>query len=57
MYTSMAEYPHWFVVLCTVLAVALGLWIVLKLIKVALWLFIFGVLFVAGSAAIWYFFR
>jgi hypothetical protein len=57
MYSSMAEYPQWFVITCSVLVVALGLWIVVKLIKVALWLFVVGVLISAGSYVAWYFFR
>ena len=57
MYNSMAEYPHWFVVVCTVLAAVLGLWIVAKLIKATLWLFLVGFLFLVGSAAVWYLFK
>jgi hypothetical protein len=53
----MAEYPQWFVITCSVLVVALGLWIVVKLIKVVLWLFVVGVLISAGSYVAWYFFR
>jgi hypothetical protein len=57
MYSSMAEYPQWFVITCTVFAVAVGLWIVVKLIKVALWLFVVGVLISAGSYVAWYFLK
>jgi hypothetical protein len=57
MYNSVAEYPHWFVIACEVLVTAVGIWIVVKLIKAALWLFLFGVLFLAVSTAVVYLFR
>jgi hypothetical protein len=57
MYNSMAEYPHWFVVTCWVFATAVGLWIAVKLIKAALWMALFFVLFVAASTAVWYLLR
>jgi hypothetical protein len=53
MLNSVAEYPHWFVVGCTALVAALVLWIIVRLIKAALWILFFGVLVVAGSAAVW----
>jgi hypothetical protein len=57
MLNSVAEYPHWFVVACTALAAALVLWIIVKLIKAALWFLFFGVIIAAGSAAVWLLFR
>jgi hypothetical protein len=53
MLNSVAEYPHWFVVGCTALAAALALWIIVRLIKAALWILFLGVLVAAGSAAVW----
>jgi hypothetical protein len=53
MLNSVAEYPHWFVVACMALAAALVLWIILKILKVALWLFFVGVLVVAGATSVW----
>jgi len=57
MLDSLAEYPHWFVVACATLAAAALLWLLLKLLKAALWMLVFGVLLVGGSAAIWLLFR
>jgi hypothetical protein len=57
MLNSVAEYPHWLVVACTALAAALILWILIKLIKAALWILFFGVLVAAASAAVWLLFR
>jgi hypothetical protein len=53
MLNSVAQYPHWFVVACMALAAALVLWVVLRLVKAALWILFFGVLLAAGSAAVW----
>jgi uncharacterized membrane protein YcfT len=53
MLNSVAEYPHWFVVASAALAAAFVLWIILKILKVALWLFFVGVLVVAGASAVW----
>jgi hypothetical protein len=57
MYNSVAEYPPWFVLTCEVLVAVVGFWIVVKLIKAALWLFLFGFLFFAVSTAVYYFLR
>jgi hypothetical protein len=53
MFNSVAEYPHWFVVACTALAAAFVFWIILKILKVAVWLFFVGVLVAAGASAVW----
>jgi hypothetical protein len=52
MFNSMAEYPHWFVEACTVLVAVFVLWIILKVLKVALWIFLIGVLVIAGASAV-----
>jgi hypothetical protein len=57
MYSSMAEYPRWFVITCEVLVAVVGIWIVVKLIRAALWLLLFGFLFFAVSTAVYYFLR
>ena len=36
--TSVASYPPWFVLACTTLAIVAGLWLLTKLLKLALWL-------------------
>ena len=53
MFESLAEYPHWFVVACAALAAGAALWLVLKLLKAAVWILVVGVLLAAGLAAIW----
>jgi len=57
MLDSLAAYPHWFVVACAMLAAAAVLWLLVKLLKAALWLLFFGVLLAAAAAAIWLLFR
>jgi hypothetical protein len=57
MFDSLAEYPHWFVVACTTLAAAAILWLLVRLLKAALWMLFFGVLFVGASSALWLLFR
>jgi hypothetical protein len=57
MFESLAEYPHWFVVACTAVAAGAVLWLVLKLLKAALWILFFGIVVAAGLAALWLFFR
>jgi hypothetical protein len=56
-YHSLSQYPHWFVVVCTVFVAALVLWLVLKLIKVTLYLVLFGALFAACATLVWMFLR
>ncbi|HXN35539.1 MAG TPA: hypothetical protein VN877_05175 [Opitutaceae bacterium] len=53
MFNSLAQYPHWFVVACAVVAAALVLWLIVKLLKAALWILIFGVVAVAVCAGVW----
>jgi hypothetical protein len=53
MLDSLAGYPHWFVLACAILAGAAVLWVLFKLVKLALWLLFFGILFVGGAAAVW----
>jgi hypothetical protein len=51
MFDSMAEYPHWFVVACSIAAVGGTLWILMKLLKLAVWAFFFALVVVALVAA------
>ena len=53
MFESLAEYPHWFVVACAVVAAAAVIWLLLKLLKLALWLFFVGVVVAAALTAVW----
>ncbi len=54
---SLAQYPHWFVVACATVAAALVLWLLIKLIKAALWMLFFGIVIVGAVAAVWMFLR
>ena len=42
---DLSAYPKWLVVLVGTLVAALGIWILIKLLKLALWLLFFAVLF------------
>jgi hypothetical protein len=57
MFDSLAEYPHWFVVACSLLVSIAVLWVLLKLLKAALWLLLFAVIATGVLAAVWYLFR
>ena len=41
---DLSAYPSWLVVLCGTLMAALAIWVLIKLLKWALWLLFFGVL-------------
>ena len=56
MFGSLSAYPHWFVVTCAALAAAAVLWVLLKLLKAALWLLFFGLVLIALAAAVSVFF-
>jgi hypothetical protein len=53
MVASVAGYPPWLMVACAVLAALVALWLLVRLIKLALWILFFGLLFVGGTAAVW----
>ena len=57
MFESLSAYPHWFVVACAALAAALVLWILLKLLKAALWILFIGLLIIGAVAAASVFFK
>ena len=57
MLDSLAEYPHWFVVACATVSAAMLLWLLMKILKAALWMLIFGVLLVGGATAVWLLFK
>ena len=54
---SLSQYPHWFVVACAAVAAAAALWLLLKLLKAALWVLATGFVIAAFAAAAWLFFR
>jgi hypothetical protein len=54
---SLSQYPHWFVVGCAVVAAAAVLWLLLELVKAALWILAAGVVIAACATAAWLFFR
>jgi hypothetical protein len=53
MFDSLAEYPHWFVVACAAVAAAAVLWLLVRLLKAALWILFTGVVVSVVLAAIW----
>jgi hypothetical protein len=57
MFQSLAEYPHWFVVACAVVAAAVALWLVVKLLKAAMWMLFIGLVVAVGLVAIWLLFK
>lgn len=57
MFDSVAEYPHWFVVACSAVAAAVALWVLIKLLKAALWLLFFGVVVFVCLVGVWLFFK
>jgi hypothetical protein len=57
MFESLSAYPHWFVVACAALAAVIVLWVLLKLLKAALWMLFVGLLIIAALAAASVFFK
>jgi hypothetical protein len=57
MFDSLADYPHWFVVACVALAALGGLWILARLLKLAMWMLFVGILVVAAATVFGLFFR
>jgi hypothetical protein len=52
----LAGYPHWLVVACAVVVAVAALWLLLKLIKAALWILFYGIIALAVLWAVLYFF-
>jgi hypothetical protein len=57
MFDSVSEYPHWFVVACAGVAAVVVLWVVLKVVKAALWMLFLGLVVAAGLTAVWLFLK
>jgi hypothetical protein len=57
MFDSLAGYPHWFVVACVALAALGAVWILAKVLKLAVWMIFLGVLLVAAATVCGVFFR
>lgn len=53
MLDSPAAYPPWLVVACAAAAGIALLWLLLKLLKAALWLLFFGALVAGVAAVVW----
>ena len=53
MLDSLADYPRWFVVACGTIVAAVSIWVVMKLLKLTMWLLIFAVLVVGLATAAW----
>jgi hypothetical protein len=54
MFDSLSGYPQWLVVTCEVILGMVFLWVLVKLIKLALWLLLFALVATAVLGAIWY---
>jgi hypothetical protein len=52
----LAGYPHWLIVACAVVVAAAALWLLLKLIKAALWILFWGIIVAAVVWTVMYFF-
>jgi hypothetical protein len=57
MLNSLGEYPRWFVVACAILASAGVLWLLVRLLKAALWALFICLLVAAVAAAAWLLFK
>jgi hypothetical protein len=57
MFESLSAYPHWFVVTCAALSAGVVLWMLLKVVKAALWMLFLGLLIIAAVAAASVFFK
>ena len=53
MLDSLADYPRWFVVACGTIVTAVLIWLVMKVLKLTMWLLIFAVLAVGLGSAAW----
>ena len=53
MFESLAEYPHWFVVACAAVAAVATLWLLVRLLKAALWILFTGIVLSAALAVVW----
>jgi hypothetical protein len=49
---SLKDYPPWFVAACVTIVVAVAIWILVKLLKWALWALLIGVLVVGGATVV-----
>jgi hypothetical protein len=50
---SASAYPPWLVVVCAVIAIILGLWLVGKLLKWGLVVMVVAILVLGGAALVW----
>ena len=50
---SLKDYPEWFVVAWVTIVAAVAIWVLVKLLKWALWALLIGVLVVGGATIAW----
>ncbi len=50
-FDSLAEYPRWFVVACVTVVAALGIWLLIKVVKMTLYILLVAVI-VGGLAMV-----
>lgn len=53
MLDSLGAYPHWLVVACAALVAAVVLWLLIKLIKAAMWLLFAAIMIAAVASVAW----
>ena len=53
MLDSLGDYPRWFVVACGTIVAAVLIWVVMKILKLVLWVLIASVLIVGLGTATW----
>jgi hypothetical protein len=51
----LAGYPHWLVVACSVVGALLALWLLVELVKAALWILFYVVIAALVLSVLWYF--
>ena len=54
---DLSAYPRWLLILAGTLALAVAIWILMKILKWTLWLLLFGVMFGGFAWAAWEFLR
>lgn len=51
LFDSLKEYPPWFVIACLTVVAAIGIWLLIKVLKVALYVLL-AVVIIGGIAAV-----
>ena len=49
----LSHYPTWFVIACATIVAAAAIWVISKLLKVALWLLLLAVILGGAALVLW----